>query len=511
MPRKKEIQTHLNKIVCSEIFKKSKKICEFLSFIVNESLKKDGLELKQYNIAVVAFGRNPDFDPIDPIVRIQAKRLRNNLNFYYQKEGINDTVIISLPKGNYVPQFSFKNTGNLTKKNAAKKNTLAIHSFKNLNKDRKNQYLVDGFSEELLMEISRYNHIQLLRASDENTTANNFLKARFSLRGSIRFTGESVKIFISVIDNLNHHQIWSSQQKLDVKQIDWIKIQEDIAIKVGQQITDITGILFESLSGSSNWQKTDSSQAYDAMLLFHQYNNNLNGSDIELVINRLENILKTEPEIGYIWAVLANIYTDKYVFSGDDKTYLDKALKYAKKAVHLQPNNQVCHSYYAYPLFINGDKKLTNYHLNKALELNPNSPYFMSSIGWCFSLNGEWKKGLELVEKSIKIDCKYPKWVHMAPFFHFILKEDYVNAYEEAFKFDMPDVFWDPLVKLVACYKLNMIDEANVHLSDLLLLKPNFIENNNELVGYLVKSKSLKEVIHNSIKEIFAFKAIKIA
>ncbi len=74
----------------------------FLSFIVQEAINDNASGIKQYNIAINAFGRNPDFDAnIDPIVRIQASRLRRNLDLYIEEEGEHDKVRIVLPKGNY--------------------------------------------------------------------------------------------------------------------------------------------------------------------------------------------------------------------------------------------------------------------------------------------------------------------------------------------------------------------------------------------------------------------------
>lgn len=499
----KKILVQLKKVINSDYFSKSTMLCNFLRFIVEEFLKEDGMELKQYNIAVFAFKRSKDFDANDPIVRIQASRLRKNLSLYYLKEGIEDEVVISLPRGRYIPKFSLRKKIIPIEKPTAKKNTLAICLFKNLSNNAEYRYVADGFTEELLIEISRYKHIQLIRTATVEPNFNTSV-ARFSLVGSIRFTDEIVKISASVIDNTNQYHIWSIQQKHKISEIDWIKVQEELAIQIAQQIADITGVMFDTLLDSSNWDKSDDSQAYDAMLLFHKYSNNLNEVDIELLISRLENIIKSNSKIGIIWAVLANVYTDVYIF-GEDKVYLDNALIYGNKAINLQPNSQLCHAYYAFVLSVNNEFELSNYHLNKALELNPNSPYFMSAIGWGFCLNGAWKKGLLLIEKGIEIDFKYPKWVHLAPFLYFIKEKDYLNAYEHAFKFDMPNLFWDPLIKLVACHKLNKMKEAQDYLSNLLSLKSNFMEVKESLIGHLVKSLPLKKDIINSIEVVSQF------
>ena len=79
----------------------------FLKFIVQETLAGHADRIKAYTIAVDVFGRDPSFDPAsDPMVRIEAGRLRRCLEHYYLTEGSADAVQITIPKGGYVPQFT---------------------------------------------------------------------------------------------------------------------------------------------------------------------------------------------------------------------------------------------------------------------------------------------------------------------------------------------------------------------------------------------------------------------
>jgi hypothetical protein len=88
-PSENEILIQLAKILRSQVIRDSAMLRNFLSFIVKETLKPQGIHLKQYSIAVHAFNRSPDFDPTsDPIVRIQASRLRRILEQYYKEEGL---------------------------------------------------------------------------------------------------------------------------------------------------------------------------------------------------------------------------------------------------------------------------------------------------------------------------------------------------------------------------------------------------------------------------------------
>ncbi len=87
-------------------FSKSGQLASFLRFVVQETLAGRGDRIKAYTIATAALGRDDNFDPqIDPIVRVEAGRLRRALRHYYANEGSSDPVVIDLPVGHYTPVF----------------------------------------------------------------------------------------------------------------------------------------------------------------------------------------------------------------------------------------------------------------------------------------------------------------------------------------------------------------------------------------------------------------------
>jgi tetratricopeptide (TPR) repeat protein len=102
-----EIRAQLERILASEIFRSAQQLSAFLTYVVEQTLSGRAAELKGYTIAVEAFGRSPDFDPqADPIVRVEAGRLRKALHLYYAGEGGDDPVRITVPVGGYVPSFT---------------------------------------------------------------------------------------------------------------------------------------------------------------------------------------------------------------------------------------------------------------------------------------------------------------------------------------------------------------------------------------------------------------------
>jgi hypothetical protein len=85
------------------------RLMQFFRFVVASTLGGEAMHLKETTIGVAVFGRAPDYDPkVDTIVRSQAWRLRSKLKKYYDAEGLNESIVIELPIGHYVPTFRLR-------------------------------------------------------------------------------------------------------------------------------------------------------------------------------------------------------------------------------------------------------------------------------------------------------------------------------------------------------------------------------------------------------------------
>ena len=108
---RKAIREQLDRIVRSGPFAQSRRRQRFLEYILHETLAGRGKRLKGYSVALEVFGRPETFDPVaDPIVRVEAGRLREKLRSYYDTDGMNDPIRIELPRGSYQPRITVRDT-----------------------------------------------------------------------------------------------------------------------------------------------------------------------------------------------------------------------------------------------------------------------------------------------------------------------------------------------------------------------------------------------------------------
>jgi TolB-like protein len=105
-PTPEEVRAALARLTGSEGFRSSPQLVAFLGFTVEAVLRGERERIKAYTIAVEALGRDERFDPqVDPIVRVEATRLRRAVERYYAGPGADDPVVIELKPGSYVPAF----------------------------------------------------------------------------------------------------------------------------------------------------------------------------------------------------------------------------------------------------------------------------------------------------------------------------------------------------------------------------------------------------------------------
>ena len=108
IPTEADVRLELQRMLASKDFDSSSRNCRFLTFVVEETLAGRSDRIKAYNVALAVFERSSDFDPLtDPIVRIEASRLRRSIQHYYFTGGLADPVRIAMPKGSYVATFAY--------------------------------------------------------------------------------------------------------------------------------------------------------------------------------------------------------------------------------------------------------------------------------------------------------------------------------------------------------------------------------------------------------------------
>jgi Tol biopolymer transport system component len=107
------VRAELAHILASDLFSRSERLSAFLKFVVEQTLDGHGDQLKEQVLATELYGKGMDFSTAaDPIVRVDARRLRDKLREYYASAP-HHALVISIPKGSYTPAFEANGNGTM--------------------------------------------------------------------------------------------------------------------------------------------------------------------------------------------------------------------------------------------------------------------------------------------------------------------------------------------------------------------------------------------------------------
>lgn len=464
------------------------------------------------------FSRDKDFNPeLDPIVRIQAGRLRRALEKYYSNEGKNDPVRVNIPVGNYSPLFipninsNAKPTDEIENAEftSSQRPGIIVLPLTNLTGDEEQGFFAAGLTEELSIELTRYENFRVIgfRTKDYSNTHEyekllRDLGANFVIQGSVRKDDNKIKVSVRLTDAFTDEQLWGEQFKRELNPSNLISIQEDIARATVTIIANEYGIIPQRIAKESKKKPPSEIDTYQAILRYYNYQIHHTPETAEVAFISLEQALNKDPESGMAMAMLASIYGRRFELDlPDGNVALEKTIELTDRAIELEPDNQFVRIVYAWRFFVLNQQEKFLYEIEKALDLNPNSPFRIGAIGFFLSLSGEWEKGKKLLDRAMKQNVGYPSWYYGATSVYYYRLNEFEKSYEEALKYDVSALFWGPMLRVASLGQLDRQSTAQQHISELKTLKPDFESKARYLISRYVKDEGLVEKIIEGLQK----------
>ena len=220
----------LERILHSRTFQNSTRLRQFLKFLVEKTIANESHLLKETILGIEVFRRGADFDPkADPIVRVDARRLRAKLALYYQSEGATDSIRIVLQAGSYVPSFQTR----AEERAAGEMRSIAVARFASLSPHPDDAYFSEGLTEEVLNALAQTRDVLVIAEKPAWHSS-----ADQVVRGSVRRDGGRLRITVRLIAARDGAVAWSEQY--DAEASDIFSTQENIsrriAIAIGTRI-----------------------------------------------------------------------------------------------------------------------------------------------------------------------------------------------------------------------------------------------------------------------------------
>ena len=508
------IDAQLRRILSSPEFKATSRQKKFLQFVVKKTVEGQADEIKGYTIATGVFGRNETFDQAtDPIVSVEASRLRRALEHYYLVAGIGDPVLIDIPKGGFVPTFRYRaaleSDYPLTETKLDSGGILGgwpsvlIRSFQNFSEDTHPNFIAEGFTTELAIELARYQDIQvLMKPSDQGGQSIKEPEARFLIDGSVRHGLQKLKVAVHLFDKKTGNQIWGDVYHCNLMTVDLFAFQEEVAQIIAATIAEEEGFIARTLSIESRNKPPSEMETYEAIHKFYKFETTYSPETFHDALEALEHAAIREPECPQVWTYLGALYCENYGLEITDMdTPIEKGVEFAEKGVQLDPSSQRARVWLAEARLLNNQLPEGLVEAKKALALNPRSLIFLDVIGYALAFLGDWEQGCALIQRALKLNPFTRAYNYYTLCFNWLRQKEYEKAYTETLNFRLPSLFWDPLLRAITLGHLGRLKEGNRNVEEVLKLKPDFPIRGRLLIERFIKSDELVECMIEGLKK----------
>lgn len=476
IPEEREVAAALQRLLAWPDMARSAQLGRFLEYIVSLKLRGEADSIKAYSIAVDVFGRSSDFDPqTDPIVRVQARRLRSLLGQYYREVGADETVRIELPVGRYVPDFvrwdgearepapvdvvepediaddrpPSSTNGQLSTSwfvlavmtlagvimsygisswNAGRAETpaalngrpsVSIMEFQSLTGDPRDLRYAAGLAVELVTDLDQFETMDVQYRSANAAEAQ--ADVDYSLSGIVRREEGGLQYGAILTESQTGSVIWSRQISLDAAEMTRPDLLDHVSQKLSSMLGSPRGPIHRRARALIDTDAPLSGQPslYICRMMFDLYRERrtiITGDRAESCYLGLS---EQERESGQAYAAQSTLILDANLtaaggtMTADERRARSEAL--LEDAIELSPTSAFVWEQRALAYVLSGEPDKADAAYGSALQLNPSNTDTMASRARQLALMGKLDLAVELARRAIEDGAEPPPWYFGVP------------------------------------------------------------------------------------------------
>jgi adenylate cyclase len=488
----------------SRAFERADRASSFLRFVVGETLARRGDRLKGYTIAVQVFGRPADFAAqTDPLVRVEAVRLRQRLVEYYASEGSADLVRLDLPRGGYAVAAAYtdgreKNAAAqsapsrlvalrgavrrwswlaaaftaaavasaltlllreptaapivaIVPPESAHKTRIVVVPLENLSAESRLDRLAASLTEEILLRLGE---LDLFVVATQATWYGpgtpldgvRGVEHSYVLTGSVRDSGQGARVTLRIIAGTTGNQIWSAAydepSDLENRPAEQAKIAQAAAAAAAP-----FGPVFQTELALAR-HAAHTLELPDCQTRYREFRRGTDPAFYPEAFACFQSLVERQPNLAHAWAGLAMLYADEHLFrasvdgNGDS---LDKARTAVRTALQLDSGNVLANAALTRVQYYSGDPAFMQTG-QRALALDPKNPEMLGLFGVIVTAYGDPTHGLELVAQAQRLSPHPRRIFNLAYVFAHLLDGAPCAALPVAQELDAPHWFMTHLV-----------------------------------------------------------------
>ena len=506
-PNAAAVRAQVERMTASSVFRNSPQLATFLWFIVEAQLRGQGDRLKGYTIGVEALGRSPDFDPVvDPIVRVEATRLRRALERYYAGPGVHDAIMITLPRGGYAPRIGWRSaydsampsTGDAATPPQPRllpgngMPTLRVAPFLVLGTPQTRAVSLEAIGGKLAEAFALFEIINVLVAAPPQPAA----RSDYRLDGVIEYRGETVDLRFRLIDESDATVIWSRAFEDVSCADDCEEIEQDIILRLATTIVQPFGVITANdrakrlSTGKLDMRYCCLLEAGDALRTYDPAAN-------ARVREGLEHLVAIDPNFAIGHTMLAILYARQY-FTGfgvrpGDGPPLDRALKAARRGIELRPQSARGYHILFNILFFLAENEGAIQTAEKAVALNKYDLLILADFGGRLICAGQINRGLELLNKAVGAGAILPGWHHFYQFVAHYTRGEWVEARYQAAQLTSEPHVYGQLARSIVAHHDGDAGEAERAVKAIVTAEPAWRDNPRYEIGKTITAPDIAD------------------
>jgi adenylate cyclase len=446
LPTPDEVRAALDRIATSDGFRSSPQLAAFLRFVVEAVLHGKSDRIKGYTIGVEVLKRNKNFDSqIDPIVRVEATRLRRAMERYYSVPGVDDPVRIELVRGTYVPVFSYQRArqrapapgvspaaGNFQSGNGMP--TLFIQPFDVLSAPGAQVVSGAALHEKLCDAFARFDTINIVSGAGHAADAGaNF---NYRLMGSVEHRDdETTNVRLRLLDSSDGTVVWSRNFERLTTTGGRAAAEDAIVTELAATLLQPYGVI-RAHERVRHLATSAGDPRYRCIVEASESFRSFDPAQHARARSSLERLTSTDASFASGFAYLAAIYFREfqYGYAGQmgNRAMLDRALEMARKAIELKPENSRAYQILFGVLFARHEILAAFAAGDKAIALNRYDTTVMSDYGGRLIMIGDIERGMDMLQRAGEFGVVRPSWHHFYMFLGSYLRSDLINTIHHA-------------------------------------------------------------------------------
>jgi adenylate cyclase len=544
-PSAAEIRAALERVLESPQFARARRAAAFLRFIAEETLAGRVDEINGYAIAVAVFGKAADFDAAsDPLVRVEAGRLRSRLVEYYASAGAADAVRIDLPRGSYVPSFTHvvpatelpvrtvvplqerrprralawlallpvllvavllgraylgghapADAGSHAAPAPVGRSrpgpTIFVQPFRNSG-DQQSLAFAFGMTEEVMTRLARYPDLTVFVGSSgyfdgkaPSAEPVDGAKVDYVLTATLRASEQTIHVEPRLLDVHTGEQLWAASydEPFDVANV-W-RILDQLARTVATAVGEPYGPLFGAEVAHVEGNAEQNADSYHCSLRFLFAVQTMSETAHARATTCFEHAVAAEPMSSMSWARLAAMYRMEYLHDFNSRPLappaLDRALEAVRRALDIDYANAFAHQELGFLSLLRDDPVTAEESLRQALALDPSADV-RAAIGVNFVKLGDTERGFPLIEKGMADSPRAPPFFFLGYVVNSLRMRDDEAALKWAQRMATPEWPLSQAILAAVAALAGRQEVAHRAVERLLALRPNFAATGRELV-----------------------------